>query len=78
MISDDSLSILSTITHVLVNKSPSTPNEPKTSSRTFLLLIRITISSDVRPISSKNVTMTDINSASADISVVPQISTFHW
>ena len=77
MIFEESLSILSTIIHVLAKLSPLISKDPKTSSRTFRLLIRITKSSAVKPTPSKNVTKTDINSASAVISVVPQISTFH-
>ena len=53
------------------------PKEPSTSSKTFLLLTRITTSSSVKPTPSRNVVITENNSASAEISLVPQISTFH-
>ena len=71
------LSILSTMIHVFEKISSLISNDPKTSSRTLRLLILMTRSLAVSPTPSKNVTNIDINSASAEISFVPQISTFH-
>ena len=76
--SSGTLSILSMITQVSVNSSPSIPRSPRTCSSTFLLLTLTTMSSSLRPRDLSRWTMTESSSASALMSLMPQMSTFHW